>query len=154
MRTMRSMFQALAVASAAMMVGAVGAPEADNDNGQLVGRWACTGQNRGMAFVSHFDYRPDGSYISNQQITFSPGNMIEGGGGGFWRLNGDVLTDTKTEGRLDRFIRNGVVVPEGDPEYQQVAAGARANLGATTQGRITLNGDRLTVGFYSCERQR
>lgn len=150
MRVTKSAFSALALVAAAL----ISAPMATAEPSGLVGRWMCTGENRGLAFVSHFDYRADGRYVANQQITLSPGNVLEGGGGGEWRLEGNVLYDTKTEGRLDRFIRNGVEVPASDPEYQAVAAGAVANLGATTYGPIDLNGDQLRVGFYTCERQR
>ncbi len=79
MHNAKSMFPALALAAIAALGGA---PEASADNSSLIGRWTCTGQSHGMAFVSHFDYRGDGSYSANQQITVSPGNMIEGGGGG------------------------------------------------------------------------
>lgn len=150
MRVTKSPLSALALVVAALMC----APPVSAEPSGLVGRWMCTGQNRGLAFVSHFDYRADGRYIANQQITMSPGNVLEGGGGGEWRLEGNVLYDTKTEGRVDRFVRDGLEVPPTDPEYQQAAAGSVANLGATTYGPIDLQGDTLRVGFYTCSRQR
>jgi len=119
----------------------------------IVGRWACTGGADGMNYESTFDYRADGRYISTQHISQGPDNFIEGGGGGTWQLDGDTLTDTKTEGRLDRFVRNGVEVPASDPEYQQIAAGTQANLGSVTQGQVTITGDLMVVGFYTCQRQ-
>jgi len=140
-----------AAVAAALLIGA---PAAHADAELLIGTWACVGQSPGTRHESEFDYLADGRYISRQRIILDADNFIVGGGGGNWRLEGEVLFDTKTDGRLDRFVRAGQDVPPSDPQFQRLVAGARSNIGATTQGQLSFDGpDRLSVGMMTCERQ-
>lgn len=146
-------FAIRSLALAAMALATVSTAHADQT--RLIGSWSCRGENGGTLFESEFDYLADGRYISRQRISAGPNDFIEGGGGGSWRLEGNTLIDTKTAGRLDRFVRAGAEVSPSDPQFQQLQAGSQENLGATTQAELRfLSADRLSVGYYLCERRR
>lgn len=81
-------------------------------------------------------------------------SSIQGGGGGVWRYDNGILSDTKQRATLDRFVRNGVEVPSSDPEWQQIYRDSQANLGVTSSGPIRLEGDVAYSGMYICHRQR
>jgi hypothetical protein len=139
--------------AAVTIVLGVGVHDAAAQRAPLVGYWECTGTSNGISLASTFDYRADGTYVSTQHIT-TGGSSIEGGGGGVWQLNGDMLSDTKQRATLDRFIRNGVEVPSSDPEWQALYAQSQANVGTTTTGPIRIEGDVAYAGFYTCNRTR
>jgi hypothetical protein len=144
----------IAVALASFVLFGIGAPEAEAQQTRLIGRWQCVGQNDGIIYISSFDYQSNGRYTSTQRI-IADDDMIEGGGGGSWRLEGDILHDTKEAGVLSRFIRDGFDVSPNDPEYQSLVAQSQTNIGQTSSGPIRLVGDAVMFsGMYTCHRQR
>ncbi|MBX9746364.1 MAG: hypothetical protein K2X34_05655, partial [Hyphomonadaceae bacterium] len=140
-----------ALAVAAVLAVGFGASDASAQRNALIGYWECTGQANGLTFFSTFDYRPDGTYVSTQRISEGT-DFIEGGGGGSWRYEGGILHDTKEYATLERFVRNGMVVPRSDPEWQALYAQSQSNLGTTTSGPIDLRGDTARSGMYTCLR--
>ncbi|MBC7767914.1 MAG: hypothetical protein H7124_03935 [Phycisphaerales bacterium] len=140
-------------AAAAIFALSFSAHDAAAQQSPLVGYWECTGQTNGVTFFSTFDYRANGTYVSTQRMSVGA-DLLEGGGNGRWRLDGDVLFDTKEHATMDRFVRNGVEVLSSDPEWQQLYRQSQANIGTTSSGPIILRGDALSSGMYTCHRQR
>jgi hypothetical protein len=136
--------------AAAILALALSAGNAAADvQSPLVGFWSCSGQANGVNYVSTFNYRPDGTYLSTQHIS-AGASSIQGGGGGVWRFENGILSDTKQRATLDRFVRDGVEVPSSDPEWQELYRQSQANLGVTTSGPIRLEGDVAYSGMYTC----
>ncbi len=143
---------ARAMAAAVLAIG-FGACDAAAQQSSLVGFWECTGQANGVTYVSTFDYQANGRYISTQRI-IAGNDLLEGGGGGSWRLENGVLHDTKERATLDRFVRGGVEVPASDPQWQQLYVQSQSNIGTTTSGPIESQGDVARAGMYTCHRRR
>lgn len=146
----------LLASAAACLSFALAAPNATAQGAQspLVGFWSCTANtNNGMTYVSTYDYRADGTYLSTQHIA-QGGSSIDGGGGGTWRYQNGTLSDTKQRATLDRFIRNGVEVPSSDPEWRELYRQSQTGIGATTTGPIRIEGDMAYAGNLTCRRRR
>ncbi len=142
-----------AVAAGVVLALALGASNATAQTSPLVGFWTCTGEADGLTREATFDYRADGTYVATQRIS-AGNNSIEGGGGGSYRFENGVLSDTKERATFDRYIRNGVEVPSSDPEWQALYRQSQSNIGTTTTGEIRIEGDTAYAGFYTCQRRR
>lgn len=142
-----------AALAAAVMAFGVGAHDATAQQSPLVGFWECTGENNGVSYFSTFDYQANGRYVSTQRIV-AGNNLLEGGGGGSWRLENGILHDTKERATLDRYVRNGAEVPSSDAEWQQLYRQSQSNIGVTSSGPIEIQGDLARSGMYTCHRRR
>ncbi len=129
------------------------AVSAGPSDSRLVGFWTCSGQNSQFALEATYDYRADGTYVSTQRVTAGP-LLFNGGGGGTYRYEDGMLSDTKLRANIDRVVQEGVELSPDDPVWQELYRQSQSNIGSTTTGPVRIEGDTAYSGRLTCHRQR
>jgi len=143
---------ALALALLMLTFGAQNAAAVGTQS-PMVGFWSCSGQQNGVTLVSTYDYRDDGTYVSTQNVTVGA-LSFSGGGGGTYRYENGMLSDTKQRATIDRVVHQGVELGPDSPVWQELERQSRSNIGMTTTGAVRIERDVAYAGGLTCSRRQ